>query len=60
VVRACAQPAIKAGAIAREEGMLVPGVKGFSRASAAIVDDSQLRDVPEITARFVDNQRRIA
>jgi integrase len=41
VVRAYAQLAVKAGAIVREEGMLIQGVKGFSRAAAANVDEKR-------------------
>jgi integrase len=43
VVRGYAQLAVKAGTISREEGMLVQGVKGFSRAAAANVDEKRVQ-----------------
>jgi integrase len=41
VVRTYAHLAVKAGAISREEGMLIQAVKGFSRAAAANVNEKR-------------------
>lgn len=58
-VKVYAQMAVKAGAISREEGMLIQSVRGFSRAGGQNVDSQRpQRRKKEVTYAYVPEGRR--